>query len=154
MEQFTSRERSVMSAVAAAQSSLRDYAASEWPRLNHKGRLAKLCRLLPTWTDRRVRAVYNAEQGVSLRADEQEAVQRLTATEEATNALRQSQAEYRDLEARIARIEALFQHGDEEFGRPQVDAYRAAALGQGQGFQGRGEGNGPARFAPTEQREE
>jgi len=115
----SSREPREMSAIAA-HNSLRDYAAREWPRLNHKGRLAKLCRALP-WTDRRVRAVYNAEQGVSLRADEQEAVQRLTSTEEA------NRNDFADLQARIARLEAALLAQDPEFHSVQVAALREAA---------------------------
>lgn len=112
----TSHERRVMSAIAAQQS-LRSYAADQWPLMNHKGRLAKLCRLLP-WTNRRVRAVYNAEQGVSLRADEQEAVQRLTSTEEA------NRDDFQALQARIARLEAALFQTDAEFHQPQMAALR------------------------------
>jgi hypothetical protein len=123
---FPSNRESRELSVIAAHHSLRDYAAREWPRLNHKGRLAKLCRLLPTWTDRRVRAVYNAEQGVSLRADEQEAVQRLTSIEEA------NRETFQDLQSRIARLEAALFQTDAEFHQPTLAALREVAdVGRG-----------------------
>lgn len=104
--------------VAAARTDLRDFAAREWPRLNHKGRLAKLCRLLPSWTNRRVRAVYNAEQGVSLRADEQADIERLTPMDEA------NRDTFQALQARIARLEAALFAQDPEFHQPQMAALR------------------------------
>lgn len=99
----------------AATASLRTYAAHEWPQLNHKGRLAKLCRHLTTWSNRRVRAVYNGERGVALRADEQSDIDQLT--QEARN-------EYVDLQTRIARLEALLLHQDEDFHSPSMAALR------------------------------
>ena len=116
----SNRERRQVSAYAA-QGLLRDYAASEWPRLNHKGRLAKLCRALP-WTDRRVRAVYNAEQGVSLRADEQAEIDKLTAKIEEAN-----RDTFQDLQTRIARLEAALFSQDAEFHQPQMAALREVA---------------------------
>ena len=58
---------------------------------------------------------------------------------------RSSQAEYRALEARIAALEELFRAGDEEHYRPQMDALRDVARGQGGGLSGSGEGYRPAR---------
>lgn len=104
---------------AAASLALRGYAASEWPLLNHKGRLTKLCRMLP-WTDRRVRSVYNGERGVSLRADEQAAID---------NLIHEARHEYDDLQTRIARLEALLLHQDEAFHSPSVAAFRQGAGG-------------------------
>ena len=127
METLTKQERREMTALAATDS-LRTYAAWAWPKFNHKGRLRELSKLLP-WGHRRVRAIYNGESGVSLKADESEAIHVLTA--EASHALAKSQEEYRTLEARIAALEAFFQAGDEEHGGPLLDGYRAFALGQG-----------------------
>lgn len=127
MEKLTKGDSS-MSAVAT--NSLREYAAFQWPTINHKGRLRALCRLLP-WSDRRVRAIYNGESGVSLRADEFAAIQQLT--EGQKDAVRRSQENYRTLEARIAALEALFEAGDEEFGREHMAALRSVAHGKGQG---------------------
>ena len=106
---------------AAAQSSLRDYAAREYPRLNHKGRLAQLCRQLP-WTDRRVRAVYNGEPGVCLRAEEQADLDALT---------QEAKHEYRTIEALCAGLEALLSHTDEDGYRTQIDALRQVYRGVG-----------------------
>lgn len=124
---------------AAAQTDLRVFAADEWPLLNHKGRLRELCRLLP-WSNRRVRAVYNGEAGVTLRANEADDVAGLT-EREAEHV--RSQAEYRELEARIAALEAYFAGVDEDYGRPEVEALRAYSYGQGAGVARSGAGNGP-----------
>ena len=91
----------------AAQVNLRLFAASEWPLINHKGRLRNLAKRLPNWTDRRVRSVYNAESGVSLRADEQDDINALI---EGKN-----RNEFQDLQARLARLEAALLQADEEF---------------------------------------
>lgn len=119
MEKSASRDRD-MSAAAATQ--LRDYAAREWPRLNHKGRLAQLCRRLSSWTDRRVRAVYNGEAGVSLRAEEQADLDAL---------LHEATHEYRTIEALCAGLEALLTHTDEAGYRAQIDALRQVYRGVG-----------------------
>lgn len=108
-------------AVTAAQIDLRMYAAGEWPLLNHKGRLRALAKLLPDWSERRVRAVYNAESGVSLRAEEHADIQALIEEE--------NRNEFQDLQARIARLEAALFAQDEEFHQPQVAAFREAADG-------------------------
>lgn len=102
---------------AEATLKLREFGAAEWPLLNHKGRLARLCRLLP-WSGRRVRAVYNGEQGVSLRANEQADVDALT--EEA------NQNAFAALQDRVARLEAALAAVDQEFFDPQMVAYRQA----------------------------
>lgn len=127
METSSNKDRDMTT--AAARTQLRIYAAKSWPWLNHKGRLRELSRELTTWTSRRLRAVYNGEPGVSLRAHEQDDINNLT--EGAANALRASQAEYRALETRIAALEAFFAAGDEEHGRPHVDALRTIASRQG-----------------------
>jgi hypothetical protein len=129
MEKTASKGDRPMSAVAT--NSLRQFAAFEWPETNHKGRLRALCRMLP-WSDRRVRAVYNGESGVSLRADEFAAVEQLT--KGAEDAVRRSQETYRTLEARIATLEALFQAGDEEFGSQHMAALRSVTHGKGNGL--------------------
>ena len=54
---------------ASATEDLRNYATSRWPMDNHKARIWKLKRLLG-WNERRVRSVYNGEDGVALRAHE------------------------------------------------------------------------------------
>jgi len=118
LETLASKERREMTVLAARQS-LREYAADQWPHTNHKGRLAKLCRLLP-WSDRRVRAVYNGERGVSLRAEEQAALDQLTI---------EAKHEYRTIEALCAGLEALLTHTDEDGYRAQIDALRAVYRG-------------------------
>lgn len=117
MEKSASKDR----AVTAARTDLRMYAADEWPMLNHKGRLRELGKLLTNWTARRVRAVYNSEQGVSLRAEEQADITALTDKE--------NQDDFMALQARVSRLEAALAAVDEAFFDPQVAAYRQALHG-------------------------
>lgn len=105
-----------------AQTSLREFAASEWPLVNHKGRIARLSKELPHWGHRRVRAVYNGEDGVSLRADEQADIDHLTA---------EAKHEYRTITALCQGLEALLSHTDEDGYRTQIDALRAISRGVG-----------------------
>ncbi len=107
---------------AAAQIDLRLFAAEEWPLINHKGRLRNLAKLLPNWSERRVRAVYNAESGVSLRAEEQADINALIEEE--------NRNEFQALENRLARLEAALFHTDEAFHHEQVAAFRASADGR------------------------
>jgi len=110
--------------IAAAQTDLRMFAATEWPNLNHKGRLRQLIMALPSWTERRIRSVYNAEQGVSLRAEEAEDIRALT---------EEAKREYRDLAELANSLHALLYGPEADFYRPQVDAIRAALVPQGAG---------------------
>lgn len=117
----------------AAHISMRSYAATEWPTLNHKGRLAKLCREL-SWSNRRVRAVYNGETGVSLRADEQAELDAL---------IQEARHDFRELDALAASLHALLYGPEADVYRPQVDAIRAALAPQGQDTRGSGGTAGP-----------
>lgn len=129
--------------MTAARIDLRMYAAEEWPMLNHKGRLRELAKKLTNWTARRVRAVYNAEQGVSLRAEESADIEALVEEE--------NRNEFQALEARLARLEAALFAQDEEFHREQMGAFRSAADGR----RGRDVSDASSRSetAPTEQGE-
>jgi hypothetical protein len=113
----------------AAQLSMRTYAGLQWPSVSHKGRIALLAREFG-WSHRRTRSIYNGENGVSLRAGEQAVIDRWRRKKEAEN-VRASQAEYRALEDRLARVEALLATIDEEFFRPDVDAIREQARRSG-----------------------
>src|SRR5262245_25156100 len=104
---------------AAAQADLRVIAATRWPRMNHKGRLRELSRLL-SWSARRVRAIYNAEAGVSIRAAEAADIASLF-NEADEDAVRASQANHRALEARLADVEALLLARQEERNRRLLD---------------------------------
>ena len=106
-----------------AHSDLREFSALKWPLLNHKGRQRELAKRLPQWSERRVRAVYNAEPGVSLRADEQADIQQLTA----------ARHEHRELEQLASSLHALLYGPEADYYRPQVDAIRAALVPQGFG---------------------
>lgn len=121
---------------AAAQTDLRLFAADMWPRLNHKGRIRELCKLLAEWewSDRRVRSVYNAEAGVSLRANEAAAIDALLQAEAEAERQRHEEEAVRDdiqaLQARIARLEAALLAQDEEFHGPQMAGYRQGVDGR------------------------
>lgn len=116
---------------AAAQTMMRDYAAIEWPRLNHKGRMAKLAKALG-FGHRRVRALYQNEEGVSVRADEMAVIE----------ALAEARHEYRDLAQLAASLQALLFGPEADFYRPQVDAIRAALVPSSGGAAARGAADG------------
>lgn len=103
-----------------ASNNLRTFAATRWPLLNNKGRIARLAKELPMLGHRRVRAIYNAEEGVSLRADEQAHIDHLTA---------EAKHEYRTITALCQGLEALLTHTDEDGYRAQIDALRAISRG-------------------------
>ena len=105
-----------------AQNALRNYAAIEWPLVNHKGRIARLAKQLPRLGHRRVRAIYNGEDGVSLRADEQAEIDTLTA---------EAKHEFRTITALCQGLEALLSHTDEDAYRTQIDALRSISRGMG-----------------------
>lgn len=123
LEIHPKKERPDMS--ATAQLLLRDYAGHRWPTLNHKGRMARLAGIL-SLGHRRVRSLYQGEQGVSIRADEMAAIQSLQQQqiEEA------NRNDLQDLQARIARLEAALFAADEEFHHDQVAALRSATDGR------------------------
>lgn len=121
MEQSADPRATDMTTLTAdASSALRTYSATRWPLLNNKGRIARLARELPAMGHRRVRAIYNAEEGVSLRADEQATIDHLTAG---------ARHEYRTIEALCRGLEALLSHTDEDAYRAQIDALRAIPRG-------------------------
>lgn len=116
-------EREDMS--ATAQLLLRDYAGHQWPTLNHKGRMARLAGHL-RMGHRRVRALYQNEFGVRVRADEMAAIQSLQQREiEEAN-----RNDFQALQARIARLEAALFQSDEEFHHEQMAALRTTAHGR------------------------
>lgn len=127
---------------ASAQAIMRDYAAFKWPSLNHKGRIASLARALG-FGHRRTRSIYQNEPGVALRADELAAIETLR-SKRADDAVGTSRENYRLLEARLARLEALFESVDPEFGGEFMAAYRAQLRGQGGSPGASGAGNGRA----------
>ncbi len=121
----------IMNAVASA---LREYAAIEWPILNHKARMEALFKYLNKHFDRtgvsfsrrRVKSLYDNEPGARLGADEAAAVDMLCSERKATH------DEYQALEERLTRLEAYLRLQDEDFHRPQVAGIRAG-IDQGRG---------------------
>src|SRR5690606_6385386 len=103
MEKLARKDGSEMHALADnAQNILRGYAADRWPALNHKGRISRLAGTL-RWGFRRVRSLYNNEQGVRVRADEMAALEglKLTPIQEANI------HDFQALQERVARLEAM-----------------------------------------------
>lgn len=135
-ETFAKKDRTKMSANAAM--ILREEAKFRWPSLDyHQDRIRRLKDWL-AWSHRRVRSIYNSEDGVVLRGHETLRLQEIEAAQKArkqenADAVRASQESYRALETRIAAIEAFFASGDEEHGSEYVAGFRAFALGQGRG---------------------
>jgi hypothetical protein len=116
LETQTDKARDMTAITLNASNNLRTYAATKWPLLNNKGRIARLTKELPTFGHRRVRAIYNAEEGVSLRADEQSHIDQLTA---------EAKHEYRTITALCQGLEALLSHTDADGYSAQIDALRA-----------------------------
>ncbi len=87
---------------ASATDIMRNYATTQWPFDNHKSRIWKLKRFLG-WTERRVRSIYNGEQGVALRAHEQSELQALL--DEAQNENTEITARIDQLQRQVADLE-------------------------------------------------
>ena len=135
------QEREEMTAAAAT--IMREYAATRWPTLNHKGRMSRLADKL-NWTHRRVRSIYQQDDRARLRADEMAALDELSQQE--------ARDEFQTLEARIAAMEALLFGPHADFYRPQVDAFREHAFGPGQRASGRRGENGRGDRETDEQK--
>lgn len=126
MDFLPSKDRVEVS--ASAQLMLRDYAGHRWPTLNHKARMSRLACALGLGF-RRVRAIYQADPSVRLRADELAAIEALS-SHEIDEANRN---EFAALQDRVARLEAALFTQDEEFHRPQVAALQHANYGRRRG---------------------
>lgn len=112
---------------------LKTFARRKWPLENDKSRKRLLAGLLK-FTLRRVRSLYEGEATAVPRGHEIISIERLigkriglAAEEELNNA----KAEYRTLAELAAGLQALVTGPDADFYRPQVDAFRAALLGEG-----------------------
>ena len=133
-----------------AASVLREEARFRWPTLQyHQERIWRLRDWLQ-WSHRRVRSIYNAEDGVSLRGEEALRIEeirtsqerRKQAAQEASDAVRRSQENYRALEARLSALEALYARFDPELVGQHVGAARAFARGEVGSLGERGGRNG------------
>lgn len=112
---FSDKTKLGRQTMSDASISLREYAATRWPTLNHKGRMARLAGLL-NWRYRRMQSIYKAEPTARLRADELAEIDALT-TQEAKD-------DIAELRARLARIESMLAVQDEAFHGPAIDAVR------------------------------
>lgn len=126
MDLLPSKDRVEVS--APAQLMLRDYAGHRWPTLNHKARMSRLAGALGLGF-RRVRAIYQADPSVRLRADELAAIEALSQRqiEEA------NRNDFADLQDRVARLEAALVHQEEERPHHQVAALQQANYGRRRG---------------------
>lgn len=140
---------------AAIAEELRVYARKRWPLTTDEWRKDRLAALLG-FSRRRVKSLYEGERTAVPRKEETDAVERLIGKrigepaieEEAQNGIEQSRAEYRALEARIARIEALFAGADAKLSGPELDEIRALARGKGAGAARSGRANGRTDRSP------
>ena len=109
-------EKSKMSSVDFAQHALRDYVAppgigSAKERIRHAAR--KL-----GWTHNRTRDVWYADPRISIHCDEMRAIEEVAG-------LRYGRQELKEIDAYIARAEALLHGSDEDHYRPFIAAMRA-----------------------------
>lgn len=105
-----------MSSVAFAQTALREHIAppsvgSVKTRIRHASRKLK-------WSDSRTRECWYGRERVRISADELREI-------EETTGLRYGRQELKEIDAYIARAEALLANQDEDFGRPFLAAMRA-----------------------------
>lgn len=125
--------------VLAASKDLKFYARRRWPLANDKFRKDRLAELLDL-TKRRIKSLYEGDRNAVLRQHEAESIERLTGKKLGAAAeLEEARHEYRTLAQLEASLEALADGPHESFYRPLLDAFRAAALPQGEGApRGRG----------------
>lgn len=133
LSKFAKVEREVTTALA---DDLRTYAVKRWPTMNHEWRKAKLASLLGMKV-RRVRSYWDAEETLSPRQSEVDAIAELIGSErEIEEANRDA---FAALQERIARLEAIIlaqeaqpHHGplagkgERSFGRRRTDVAGSA----------------------------
>lgn len=140
-----SERREVTAALVGKE--LRTFARTKWPLANDKARKAVLRRVLEV-TERRIKSLWEGEETAVPRGTETARIEELighrigAAAEEDADALRASQQNYRTLEARLARVEALFESVDPEFGSEFVAAFRAQVRGPRRSADASGTGDG------------
>lgn len=109
-------EKSEMSSVDFAQHALRDYVAP--PGIGPvKARIRHAARRLG-WTHNRTRDVWYADPRISIHCDEMRAI-------EEASGIRYGKQEIREIDAYIARADALLAGQDPDFHRPFIAAMRA-----------------------------
>ncbi|HEV2518020.1 MAG TPA: hypothetical protein VGV07_22405 [Devosia sp.] len=112
---------------------LKTFARRKWPLENDKSRKRLLAGLLK-FTLRRVRSLYEGERTAVPRGDEIVTIEQLIGKRigaAAEKELTDAKAEYRSLADLAAGLQALVTGPNADFYRPQVDAFRAALLGEG-----------------------
>lgn len=118
---------------AAVAQHLRVYARRRWPLANDKFRKDRLADLLKV-TKRRIKSLWEGDKNAVLRQREADDIERLTGSKIGAAAeLEEARHEYRTLAQMEASLEALAAGPHESFYRPLLDAFRAAALPQGEG---------------------
>ena len=101
LSKFAKVEREVTTALA---DDLRTYAVKRWPTMNHEWRKAKLASLLGMKV-RRVRSYWDAEETLSPRQSEVDAIAELIGLE--SNIEEANRDAFAALQERIARLEAI-----------------------------------------------
>jgi len=114
-----SSEFGEMSALIECQSMMRQLARPAEPGESVKAVLLRVCRKLPGWSYSRVRDVWYADDRVRVSGDELRDIER--AARDAANE-KAAKDEFKQLDARIARLEAQLALADEDFHRPSIDA--------------------------------
>lgn len=120
LSKFAKVEREVTTALAE---DLRTYAVKRWPTMNHEWRKAKLASMLGMRL-RRVRSYWDAEEHLSPRQSEVDAIEALIGAKESKIEEANRDA-FATLQERIARLEAIILAG-----KTQPDDSAVAAPGQ------------------------
>lgn len=134
LSKFAKKERAVTAALA---DDLRAYAVKRWPTMNHEWRKAKLASLL-NMRLRRVRSFWDAEETLSPRQFEVDAINSLIGAEEEIARVEADRA----LAERVAELEAQLAVVMAALAGDQVEASGGATWGQGEA------GNRTDRSAP------
>ncbi len=123
LSKFAKKERDVTAALA---DDLRAYAVKRWPTMNHEWRKAKLASLL-NMKVRRVRSYWDAEETLSPRQQEVDAIKSLIGAEEEKARVEADRA----LAKRVAELEAQLAFVMASLASDQVAASGTAPWGQG-----------------------
>lgn len=119
---------------AALANDLRTYAVKRWPTMNHEWRKAKLASML-NMKVRRVRSYWDAEENMSPRLDEVEAIKALIKSKEAAHDADEALAKrIADLEAQVAILAATIAGEALASSGPKTHQSRNGGTGQSQGM--------------------
>ena len=119
---------------AALANDLRTYAVKRWPTMNHEWRKAKLASML-NMKVRRVRSYWDAEENMSPRLSEVEAIKALIKSKEAADDADDALARrIADLEAQVAILAAAIAREALASSRPETHQSSDGGTGESQGM--------------------